>query len=88
MNAQLYKNLKDILNNKTESEIREYVIKHFSELPEDMQGDIITGFFEEGLLKVAEKNQAISDLQEKGLKTIEGLIKDKKLLENKLKSSI
>ena len=48
MNAQLYKNLKDILNNKTESEIREYVIKHFSELPEDMQGDIITGFLKRG----------------------------------------
>lgn len=80
MNTQLYKNLTDILNNKTESEAKEYILKHFSEFPEDMQGSIITGFFEEGLLKLAEKNEAISDLQEKGLTKIEELIKEKKLL--------
>lgn len=85
MNDQLYKNLKDILSNKTESEVREYVVKHFSEFPEDMQGDIVSGFFEEGLLKVEEKNQAIGDLQEKGLMIAEGLIGEKKLLDNKLK---
>lgn len=86
MNTQLYKNLKDILTNKTENEAKEYVLKHFSEFPEDMQGDIIAGFFEEGLSKVAERNQAIDDLQEKGLKTAEELIKEKKLLDDKLNS--
>ncbi|MBM2817766.1 MAG: hypothetical protein HW401_356 [Parcubacteria group bacterium] len=88
MNDQLYKNLKDILSNKTESEVKEYVIKHFSEFPENMQGDIARDFFEEGLLKVAEKNQAISDLQEKGLTIAGGLIEEKKLLDNKLKYPI
>lgn len=83
MNTQLYKNLTDILSNKTESEAKEYVLKHFSELPEDTQGKIITGFFEEGLLKLAEKNETISDLQEKGLKKTEELIKEKKLLDDK-----
>lgn len=86
MNTQLYKNLTDILADKTENEAREYIVKHFSEFPENMQGDIVRGFFEEGLLRLADKNQAIDDMQEKGLKTAEELIKEKKLLEFKLKS--
>lgn len=78
MNDQLNKNLKDILSNKTESEAREYVVKHFSEFTEDMQRVIATGFFEEGLLRLADKNQTINDMQEKGLKMIDALIKEKK----------
>lgn len=77
MNTQLYKNLTDILSNKTESEAKEYVLKHFSEFSEDIQGNIITGFFEEGLLKITKRNQIIDNLQERGLKMINELVKEK-----------
>lgn len=78
MNNQLYKNITDVLNNKNESEVKEYILKHFSEFPEDIQGNIIMGFFEEGLSKVTERNQIIDNLQERGLKMIDVLIKEKK----------
>lgn len=84
MNTQSYKDLKNVLNNKTESEAKKYIIEHFSEFSEGMQEDIAIGLFGEGLLKVAEKNQTIIDLQEEGIKTIGELAKEKNFLDDKL----
>lgn len=81
----LYRQFTDILQNGTEEDARNFLVNHFSELPEELQGEVAFQFFREGLAQTADDQSAVATLQEEGMDALGRLMQAKRILEDKLK---
>jgi len=77
-----YNTLVDFANAKDEAGAGEFLKKNFDDLPEDVQGEILTQMYFSGAREEAEEATALGALQEKGFEALKAM----EVLEKKLKA--
>ncbi len=73
LNPKLYNDLQQVIAAGNETEIKKFVMDHITELPEDVQGKLLLGFFQEGIEKANNDKQLVSDFQNDCVKIIREL---------------
>jgi hypothetical protein len=68
-----YTQLSDLSAAGKEQEAAELIGKRFSELPQDVQGEILTRMYARALEEQTEEIGTIADIQEKGLAVLDSL---------------
>ena len=82
----LVKQLREIMKKGTEQEVRDFLVDHIDEFPEDVKQKITFIFFQEGLAKTVHgKDKKVFDIQKDGLEIVRKLKKETEELENKSK---
>lgn len=81
----LYHQFTDTLKNGSEEDARKFLVAHFSELPEELQGEVAFQFFSEGLAQATANQDAIAEFQKEGMNVMARLAEAKRILEDKLK---
>ena len=69
---ELLKEMERILETEGEQALEKFTLEHFAELPEDVQGKVLMGYYREELDK-QEGEAVIAKLQEEGLGALEEL---------------
>lgn len=77
----LYKKLLEFSARGDEAGAQEYIAKHFSELPEDVQGEIMTRLYFSAVEDELEEKRGIMQMQKEGIDAIRVLEMLKKQLE-------
>ena len=83
--ATAHSELLDILKKGDEQEARKFLTDHFAEFPEDLQGEIATGFFEEGLGRVATEKKLLGEFQDNTSQFMAHMDRLARILEDKKK---
>ncbi len=73
LDPKLYNDLQQVIAGGNEEAIKKFVMDHITEFPEDVQGKLMLGFFEEGLNKANDDKKLVNDFQNDCLKTIREL---------------
>ena len=81
---ELYRQLAEIFQKGDEPSVRQFLIDHIKEFPEDIQESILMLFFEEALGR-ANAQLDIIDMQKQGLERLDFLKKTESMLQDKLK---
>ena len=69
-NTQVLNDLVAVMQNGTEEEARKYILDHFSELPEEMQEELVMEMATSSLETEAEELQSVVDYNKKGLQAL------------------
>ena len=78
---EMYNALVDMANTGDEAGARAYIQQHFSELPEDLQAELMTGLYMKATEADAFVEQAILLLQRQGIETIDALEAEKRKID-------
>jgi hypothetical protein len=81
----LYEEFFALVESGDEAKVREFIVAHFKEFPEDVQDKLTFVFFEEALSANAEDSGVVSDFKNTGLNLLQEMDKVKKDLEDKIK---
>ena len=82
----LYKQLLELAEKGDETKTAEVMAQRFAELPEDMQGEILTRLYFKSLEERAEEIETIPELQERTMEVIGELEIQQKKLEDEGKT--
>lgn len=85
MPEQIHQQLFTLLRRGDEKEVKDFLTTHLEQFPEELQGEIATYFFEEGLREEAAGSKAIFDFQKDGTKLMRTMEKYQEELEKKEK---
>ena len=77
--------LADTMENGTEAGARQFLTSHFSEFPEDMQGEILRGFLMEGVEQALHSDAVISEAREDASDLLMRMDRLRRMLEDKKK---
>ena len=80
---KFYEQLSTLAEQGDEAQAQELLGKRFSELPEDMQAELLTRLYFNALEEQGRDADAVAQLQEKGLAALDALEIMKKNLESK-----
>ncbi len=81
----LYNEFARLVELGDEAKVRQFVVDHFQEFPEDIQGKLTLAFFEEALSNEAETTGSVSSIKDAGASALQDMVKIKGELEDKLK---
>lgn len=85
--SDLYKTLTELIEAGDEQVVRDYILDHLKEFPEDVQKKIIFEFFDDAVDKSIEANTQKSQLQKEGLSAIAEIEKVEKTVKDNQKMS-
>jgi hypothetical protein len=69
---ELLKEMEHVLETQGEQALEKFTLEHFTELPEDVQGKVLLGYYSQAIEKEAGE-AAIAELQKEGLEALEEL---------------
>lgn len=82
---KLYDEFRELTEKGDETNARQFLIDHFAEFPEDVQGDIVVAFFEEAITDTSKETEALDKIREDTLEEVKAMEKLKRVLEDRLK---
>jgi len=83
----LYNQIREIAKNKTEEELKKFLVEHIKEFPENLQKKLVFLFFEEALSQTAsDADQVVYEIKKEGLKIANELKQQHNELEDKSKA--
>ena len=82
---ELYTKLIDMIGAGQAREVRRFLVDHLSEFPEDVQGQIALGFFDEGLGRVVAEKKLLAEFQEDTAQFMTHMDRLRRMLEDKKK---
>ena len=66
----IYNQFVEVLNEGDEGKARQFLVDKFAEFPEEVQGEILTGFFEEALDRTSADENLVAQLDERRIKQV------------------
>ena len=84
-NNTIYTQLKEVIDRGSEEEMRNFFVTHIDEFPPSTQEKIAGAFLEEQLDAIASDAAVVNDFNKEGLKMIQELEGDKRMIEDQVK---